>query len=133
MTSLPETLPDGGEGPLVSVVIPTYEDSVYLRGALSSIANQTYTNLEVIVVDSNGEAKPIVENLGWVEYHYQEPKGPAAARNLGVKHAEGEYIAFLDADDKWLPEKLERQVEVLEETDVGMAYTDQYVEEMEII
>lgn len=130
MTSLPETLSECIEGPLVSVIIPTYDDAEYLPDALASVAAQTYTSLEVIVVDSSGDAETIIEDLEWVEYHEQEPRGPAAARNLGIEHAEGDYVAFLDADDRWLPKKLERQVAALEQKDVSLVYHDQYVEDI---
>lgn len=121
---------DASDKPLVSVIIPTYEDTEYLPDALRSVAGQTYGHVEAIVVDSSGDAEPIVADLDWVEYHYQEPNGPAAARNLGIEHADGEYIAFLDADDKWLPEKLRRQVARLETSDAQFVYSDQYVHDL---
>lgn len=130
MNLIPHTLPSNDDRPLVSVIIPTYKDTEYLPDALESAARQTYTNLEVIVVDSSGDAEELVEPFEWVTYLQQPPKGPAAARNLGVQHADGEYIAFLDADDEWLPGKIRQQVEVLEDGDAEMVYSDQYVEDV---
>jgi glycosyltransferase involved in cell wall biosynthesis len=122
--TLPETLPDA-DGPLVSVLIPTYDDGRLLEEALQSVASQTYTNVEVIVVDGSDSrrVKTLVAPLAWAEYHYQEPRGPGAARNLALEHADGDYIALLDADDRWLPQKLETQLE----SDAEFIYSDQFV------
>lgn len=103
--------------PVVSVVIPTHNRSVLLRAALDSVYNQTFTELETIVVDDGS-----TEDLrGVVAGHPTRPQlirspdqaGPAAARNCGVRAANGEFIAFLDSDDLWLPTKLERFVAAL--------------------
>lgn len=102
---------------LVSVILPTYDDAQFLPAALESVGGQTYSNIELIIVDSTGV--PWVETLAddrdWIRYTYTEPRGLATARNDGIEHASGEYIALLDADDYWHPEKIERQVELADE------------------
>ena len=127
--SLPKTRSDD-DGPLVSVIVPTYEDSEYVGSALKSLAEQTYSNIEVILIDSSGVnwLKSLASKTDWIRYHFQEPTGLSAARNRGIDLAHGEYIGFLDADDEWLPEKLARQVELLK-SGVDVTYTDAYVKE----
>lgn len=112
-------LPDrmSGDGPLVSVIVPTYGDSQYLPDALESVGAQTYRNLELVVVDSSGVEW--VEELGtdrdWITYLLREPTGVSTARNDGIEVATGTYVALLDADDYWHPAKIEQQVDVLED------------------
>jgi glycosyltransferase involved in cell wall biosynthesis len=100
----------------VSVIIPTYNCGEYIVEAIDSILNQTYKNYEIIVVDdgSTDETKKRLEkyNNKEITYIYQENKGISVARNRGIKASTGELIAFLDADDMWLPEKLERQINI---------------------
>jgi glycosyltransferase involved in cell wall biosynthesis len=104
---------------LVSVVIPAFNRQAYIRQAVESVLAQTYRNLEVIVVDdgSTDGTREIVQSLrstdGRVRYIWQENSERAVARNTGIKNARGDYIAFLDSDDLWLPRKLELQLEVL--------------------
>ena len=99
--------------PLVSVIIPAYNSADFIDEALKSVFDQTYKDLEIIVVDdgSTDDTRAVLEKYGdRVNYHYQDNNGPASARNRGIKLARGKYIAFLDADDLWLPTKLEKQV-----------------------
>lgn len=102
--------------PLVSVIIPTFNRLAYLKEALDSVAAQTFRDFEVIVVD-DGSTEPIAEHAA---RHSTRPtiirqsnQGPAAARNRGLAAAAGELVAFLDSDDLWCPEKLERFVGLL--------------------
>ena len=99
---------------LISVVIPTYNSAQLLPSALESVIRQTYPNVEIIVADdgSNDNTVDVVQSYGGhVKYRYISHSGlPAVTRNAALQLAEGEYIAFLDADDAWLPEKLERQL-----------------------
>ena len=100
--------------PLVSCVVPAYNSSRYVAEALDSILAQTYSNLEVIVADdgSTDDTATIVRRYGdRVSYVQQETQGPAATRNLGARSATGEFLAFLDADDLWHAEKVERQLD----------------------
>ena len=97
--------------PLVSVIIPTYNRAVWLREALESVFSQTWRDFEVIVVDdgSTDSSEQVVGDCGdRVQYIRQENGGAANARNRGVAAARGEWIAFLDSDDLWLPHKLDR-------------------------
>jgi glycosyltransferase involved in cell wall biosynthesis len=127
--SLPDSLQRGG-GPLVSVIVPTYGDSEYLGPALESIAAQTHGNIEVVVVDSYGVAwlQDLAARVEGFTYVFQEPQGLAAARNRGLDAATGEVIAFLDADDRWLPEKLEQQLAAIA-AGADVVYSDVYLVE----
>lgn len=114
----------------VSVIIPTYNRARYVIEALESVLNQTYQNLEVIIVD-DGSTDKTREVLGpylvddRITYIYKENGGPASARNFGLTNSTGEYIAFLDSDDLWLPEKIFYQVECFKtHGDVGIVFTD---------
>lgn len=102
---------------LVSVIIPTYNFAKYVCEAVDSVLKQTYKNFELILVD-DGSTDNTLERLkqygNRISYLYQENKGLASARNKGIKASCGIYIAFLDADDIWLPKKIERQIEILE-------------------
>jgi glycosyltransferase involved in cell wall biosynthesis len=127
--SLPDSLQQGG-GPLVSVIVPTYDDSEFIGDALESIAAQTHPNIELIVVDSSGVAwlRDLAASVEGFEYVFQEPRGLAAARNRGLGVATGEIIAFLDADDRWLPEKLEKQLAAIADG-ADVVYSDVYLVE----
>jgi glycosyltransferase involved in cell wall biosynthesis len=99
--------------PLISCIVPVLNGERYLEEALDSILAQTYRPLEVIVVDdgsTDGTARVVAGYGGRVAYLFQPNAGPAAARNLGLGAARGEFVAFLDADDLWHPEKLARQM-----------------------
>ncbi|MBD2089099.1 glycosyltransferase family 2 protein [Microcoleus sp. FACHB-1515] len=114
--------------PKVSVVIPAYNAMGYLPETLASALNQTFVDYEVIIVDDGSK-----DNIQqWaaqlsdprVKLISQENQGLSGARNTGIAHAQGEYVAFLDADDLWAPTKLEKQVQLLEQDpDVGLVYT----------
>jgi len=98
---------------LVSVIVPAYNAASFLPKAIASIDRQGYHPLEIIVVDdgSTDNTADVVRGLPSVaHYFHQENKGPAAARNLALKHATGEFIAFLDSDDEWPAGKLELQL-----------------------
>ncbi|MHB0912203.1 MAG: glycosyltransferase family 2 protein [Armatimonadota bacterium] len=103
--------------PLISVIIPVYNVASYVEQTLRSVLDQTYPKLEIIVVDdgSSDDTGKIVDRYltdPRIKYIQQENAGPAAARNRGVCQSGGDLIAFLDGDDLWLPEKLERQVKL---------------------
>ena len=116
--------------PKVSVVIITYNRAEFLRSAISSVLSQTFQDFELIVVDdaSKDNTAGVVQafNNKRIRYiRHETNKREAGARNTGVRNAEGEYIAFLDDDDEWLPEKLQKQVELLDKSPaaVGGIYT----------
>ncbi|MBE9164401.1 glycosyltransferase [Tychonema sp. LEGE 06208] len=99
--------------PLVSVIIPAYNGDRYIAQAVESVLAQTFTNLEIIVVDdgSTDETHQVLQPyLDKIRYVYQENRGVAAARNRGIQEAKGEFIAFLDQDDFFEPDKLAAQI-----------------------
>jgi len=99
---------------LVSVIIPTYNCARYISDAIDSVINQTYKNIEIIIIDdgSTDDTKIVLEKYNKkIKYIYQQVnKGPASPRNEGIKISKGEYVAFLDADDLWEKEKLEKSI-----------------------
>jgi GT2 family glycosyltransferase len=120
--------------PLVSVIIAAYNAEQYLAEALDSVAAQTFQNFEVIVVDdgSTDRTADIVAGYSQVHCLHQPNRGQPAARNAGIRAARGKYIAFLDADDLWLPSKLEKQVNFLmSHADVDWIYSDAIVVDAE--
>jgi glycosyltransferase involved in cell wall biosynthesis len=98
--------------PLVSVVIPTYNRGWILKEAIDSVLTQTFESFELIVVDdgSTDNTRALLDGYRDLVVLEQANKGVSAARNRGIAHAQGEFIAFLDSDDLWLPEKLSAQV-----------------------
>jgi glycosyltransferase involved in cell wall biosynthesis len=116
--------------PTVSAVIPTYNRAEKTRGAIESVLAQTFSDLEVIVVDdgsSDGTGKFLTEFFGnRIRYYAQTNQGPSAARNKGIEQARGEWIAFLDSDDRWEKDKLEWQLKALRQfgPQCGACYTD---------
>ncbi len=122
--------------PRVSVVIPSYRRPDLVGRALRSVLDQTFADLEVIIVDDNAKGaaeqlateKTITGQFSDERIRYivnDSSKGGAEARNVGIRHALGEYVAFLDDDEDWLPEKLEKQVIMMDaaEKDVGVIDT----------
>ncbi|HXH20990.1 MAG TPA: glycosyltransferase [Dehalococcoidia bacterium] len=115
--------------PLVSVVIPSYNCGAYLEATLASVQQQTFTDYEIVLVDdgSTDGTLPLLRRLEGprLRVETQRRRGPAAARNRGIERSTGRYIAFLDADDLWAPEKLAAQVALMEaEPALGMCFTD---------
>jgi glycosyltransferase involved in cell wall biosynthesis len=116
-----------GAGPQVSVIIPVYDGSEHLAECLESVLNQTWHDYEVIVVDdgSTDSSLSICQRYPGVRIIQQENRGQSAARNRGVREAKGEYIAFLDQDDRWYPERLATQIPILKRNDkYGMVYSN---------
>jgi glycosyltransferase involved in cell wall biosynthesis len=110
-----------GSGPgipgLVSVVIASYNRGYIVAKAIESVLAQTYRNIEVLVADdgSRDDTRTVVEAFGEpVRWVWQANEGLAGARNLGLRHARGEFIAVLDSDDAWLPWKLEAQIPIMQ-------------------
>lgn len=108
--------------PLVSIIIPTYNHAHFLKNALESVINQTYTHWEALIVDNHSE-----DNTSEVIASFNDPRVKkfmihnngviSASRNLGLKEARGEWVAFLDSDDIWYPEKLSTIISYLQEND----------------
>jgi glycosyltransferase involved in cell wall biosynthesis len=130
-TLAPAAPPLSTENALVSVVIPVYQGERLILGAVRSALRQTHRALEVWVVD-DGSTDGTVERLAAVDdprlHVLQQPNaGTAAARNNALAHARGRYVAFLDADDRWFPEKIATELAVLErESGPGIAYSSHY-------
>lgn len=119
---------------MVSVIIATYRRESVLARAIESVLNQTYGDIEIIVVDDNANAewnekvKSIVERFKGVKYiQNPENKGSGASRNVGIENAEGEYITFLDDDDVYLPEKVEHQLDALIKSEADFSVTDLFL------
>ena len=113
---LPSTM--GSADPSVSVIVPTYRDDAYLQDALQCVGAQTYRDLEVVIVDSGGSAwvDQLVQDRAWIRSITTEPQGVSVARNDGIEAAHGDYVAFLDVDDYWHPDKLEAQLAIMGES-----------------
>jgi glycosyltransferase involved in cell wall biosynthesis len=106
--------------PTVSVIIPAYNAAQYLGQAVESVLSQTFSDFEIILVDdgSTDNTKDVVNSFAdnRLRYIYQVNKGRTGARNTGIYHATGKYVAFLDSDDRYLPQKLELQAKHLNST-----------------
>ncbi|BAB74770.1 glycosyltransferase family 2 protein [Anabaena sp. FACHB-709] len=114
--------------PKVSVVIPAYNAMKYLPATVESVLQQSFTDIEILIIN-DGSSDNII---AWtaqitdprVQVISQQNQGLSGARNTGIHHASGEYIAFIDADDLWLPTKLEKQVKCLDNSpQAGLVYT----------
>lgn len=120
--------------PKVSIVIPTYRRLELLERALKSVLRQTFVDFEVLVVDDNGIDHPsqlaveqMIKGINDDRFRYlpnDDSLGGGAARNVGIQHAEGKYIAFLDDDEDWLPEKLSKQVALMDKSSEEFAVID---------
>lgn len=113
----------------VSVIIPTYNTATYIGQAIESVLAQTHLPHEVIVIDDGSvdDTESVVKNFdGNIRYMYQENHGPSHARNRGIEIATGNYVAFIDADDVWLPEHLSYHVDQFkkfENLDISVGFT----------
>jgi glycosyltransferase involved in cell wall biosynthesis len=125
-----------GDKPLVSVIIIFLNAEQFLEEAVASVFAQTYDNWELFLVDDGSwdsssalarrYAKDCPGKVHYFEHDGHQNRGMSASRNMGIQNAMGEYIAFLDADDVWLPRKLEQQVALLEaQPEAGMVYRTQ--------
>ena len=122
------------EAPSVSVIIPTYNNADLLLDGVESVLDQTVRPSEVIVVDDGSTDNTLqrLERFGsGIQIIRREHRGPAVARNAGIRVSSGEVVAFLDSDDLWMPEKLERCVNVLQEKpEAGVVYTALRIHEL---
>lgn len=112
---------------MVSVIIVVYNGEKYIEAAIKSVLNQTYKDIELVVADdgSTDNTKKIVEKYKNIVYVYQENRGEGSARNLGIEASKGEYLAFLDADDLYAPDKIEKQLKILlEDNNIDVVYND---------
>ncbi len=118
--------------PLVSIIMPLYNSEQYVAETLRSVGHQTYTNWELIIVDdcstdsSTAVVDDCLDELGRdkaVMYRLGSNGGAALARQAALTHVRGDYVAYLDSDDIWLPEKLERQVRFMQDEGAAMCFT----------
>ena len=113
----------GLPAPTVSVVIPAYQKTDFVNQAIDSVRSQTFQDSEIIVVDDCSEAGAIRVPDGVRLIRHATRRGPAVARNTGISAANGRYIALMDMDDIWLPEKLESQVSIMEaDSEIGLTF-----------
>src|SRR5690349_7229895 len=121
------------EKPLVSAILIFLNEERFIQEAVESIFAQTYPHWELLLVDdgSTDDSTTIAhcyadqhpDNIHYLEHRAHQNRGMSASRNLGIANAKGKYIAFLDADDVWLPHKLEQQVHILENRpEAGMVF-----------
>jgi glycosyltransferase involved in cell wall biosynthesis len=117
-----------------SVIIPTYNRARYVLEAIDSVLAQNFAGVEIIVVDDGSDdgTGAVLESCpDCVHYFYQPNQGPSSARNLGIEKAAGEYLAFLDSDDLWLPGKIQHDLELFRrypEADIVVVDADAWVE-----
>ena len=116
----------------ISVIIPVHNREAYISKAIESVLNQTFKNFQLIVVDDASSDDTYFSILPYLEdnrltyYYLDKNRGVSYARNFGIKNATGDLIAFLDSDDYWLPEKLEKQVKYMLKKNLKICQTDEF-------
>jgi len=120
--------------PIVTVIIPTYNRRQYLSRAIESVLEQTFRDYELLIIDdaSKDDTRALVSEYtdSRIQYFRHETnRGAPAARNTGLRHAKGEFIAFLDSDNEWLPQRLEKQIALFSAVNasVGVVYANNLV------
>jgi len=115
---------------LISIITPSYKGEQLIKQTIDSVIDQTYTNWEMIIVDdcSPDNSNEIIEEYIKKDNRIKlikldENRGPAVSRNSAIKEARGRYIAFLDADDYWHKEKLEKQLAFMKDNDIALSFT----------
>ena len=116
-------------GELVSIIMPSYNTAVFISETIKSVLAQTYTNWELIIVDdcSTDHTDEVIKSFSDNRIHYYKNicnKGAAFSRNRALCKAKGKWIAFLDSDDLWMPEKLEKQIAFMEKNGYSFSYTN---------
>ena len=113
--------------PTVSVIIHTYNNEKFIVETVESVLNQTYKDYEIIIVDDgsvDGTRDALIPYMQKIRYHYKENGGIASAKNAGICLSQTEFVAFLDHDDLWVPDKLQLQMECFNENlQVGLVYS----------
>lgn len=117
---------------LVSIIMPSYNTAKFIRETIESVQAQTYTNWELIIVDdcSSDDTDAVVSEFTDLRIHYfknEKNSGAAVSRNRALREAKGRWIAFLDSDDLWMPDKLEKQIRFMMENSCFFSYTN-YIE-----
>jgi glycosyltransferase involved in cell wall biosynthesis len=116
---------DASRVSLVSVILPVYNRAEWIAQTIESVLSQTYQHLELLVIDdgSTDATGRILDNFGSrITVLKQSHAGVEAARNLGLEHARGEFVAFIDSDDVWYPDKLSRQLPLFDKAEVGLVF-----------
>ena len=123
----------------ISIIVPTYNRDSFLERTILSVQNQTINDWELLIIDdgSTDKTREIVENFikkdKRIKYFYQENSGgPASPKNIGLANATGKYVAFLDSDDEWFPQKLEKQIKIFESSnnkELGIVTCFLYIKE----
>ena len=115
---------------LVSIITPSFNSSKFIQECIDSVTSQTFKNWEMIIVDdcSNDNSREIISDLSakderLTSIFLEENIGAAAARNVAIRQAKGKYIAFLDSDDIWNKNKLEKQIAFMNEKDIAFSFT----------
>jgi len=120
--------------PLVSIITPCFNSSKFITETINSVIHQSYENWEMIIIDDNSidESKEVINNcikgdrrIKLIEL--QENVGPAIARNKGIEISKGNFIAFLDSDDSWLPSKLKRQILFMQTNSCALSFSSYYI------
>lgn len=114
---------------LVSIIMPSYNTAPYIKQTIQSVLDQTYTNWELIIVDdcSTDNTNEVVDTIKDCRIHYlknEKNSGAAISRNKALREAKGQWIAYLDSDDLWMPEKLEKQIKFMKENGCAFSYTN---------
>ena len=117
------------EAGLVSIIMPSYNTASFIEETIQSVLNQTYTNWELIIVDdcSTDNTDEVLENIKDSRIRYfknDKNSGAAVSRNKALREARGQWIAYLDSDDLWMPEKLEKQIHFMETNGYAFSYTN---------
>ena len=117
------------EAGLVSIIMPSYNTALFIEETIQSVLNQTYTNWELIIVDdcSTDNTDEVLENIKDSRIRYfknDKNSGAAVSRNKALREARGQWIAYLDSDDLWMPEKLEKQIHFMETNGYAFSYTN---------
>ena len=111
---------------LISIIMPAYNAGKYIKESIESVFNQTYQNWELIIIDDGSTdntsevVQPFLIKDRRIQYYLQENGKQGKARNAGIKRSKGNLIAFLDADDVWMPAKLQAQIGVLKQNDADL-------------
>jgi len=116
---------------LVSVIMATYNEERFLADSIESVLNQTYRDIELLITDDCSTNKAVIDILEDFKkrdkrvkvFYLPENQGPGKARNKSIEEAKGRFIAFCDSDDRWMPEKIEKQVALMNETDCCLSYS----------
>lgn len=113
---------------LVSIIMPSFNTAQHISCAIQSVLDQTYKSFELIIVDdgSTDHSKEIIQSFDDTRIVFialEKNQGPQYVRNLALSKAKGEYIAFLDSDDFWEKDKLEKQIDFMEKTNTPLSYT----------